>query len=721
MAVFRPEPMQRTIVVASRGYQKTVIDALHAMNAAHFVDYVERREGEMSSFRIGRPLADGASVSEKLVRLRALVRHLGLEGTGAARTFSVAEIEDKLAQAIFTVEQDILSAAESKDRVQDAIDTLAEEESRLRPLAPLPLALEDYSGYEAVTPFVGFADEATPAELRRAVPDAIVLAGEEGLVAVFVPTASADAARDVLFRHGYREHVPPSGSGAVSDRLATIAGSRAELEAKLASATTALESLRAKHGDFLVAAEEHLSIQAAKAEAPLSFATSENAFAIDCWIPESMVRRVRVELEKATDNNVHVEFLPHVPKPMHGVDDIHGGHDTEHDPHAERGEPPTMLANPGPAKPFQFFTEMFSVPKYDEIDPTLILSIAFPLFFGFMIGDLGLGLVMAGLGYLMFKKLAHVEGLKELGFAILLAGAIAAVFGGLVFKDAFGIPLGTTDHMRDELIEQVGPGFTCHDLYTHLGEPTWGCMLAQDPHFLAEPMIGKITDVPTMLLLSVLVAFVHLALGLLFGIRNESGHGAKHVVAKLSWFLLLLTFFPAVVALLRPDMFADHAGDALRVHPAITMHLPLATTTAYAIAGVGVLAGGVLLGWAEGVVGVLEIPSMLSNILSYLRLGAVAIAKGAMAVAFNKLTLVSLTLLGGNPLVIVGGLLAFVFVQALLFVLGVLSSGIQAIRLNYVEFFTKFYKGGGEKFRPFGHARRYSTAGPPASVGGGKL
>ena len=198
---------------------------------------------------------------------------------------------------------------------------------------------------------------------------------------------------------------------------------------------------------------------------------------------------------------------------------------------------------------------------------------------------------------------------------------------------------------------------------------------------------------------------VHLGLGLFFGIRNEWGHGVKHVVAKFGWLVLLLTFYPAVIALLDPAFLERVTG--------------LGANQAYMIAGGGFLVGAVVLGWAEGIVGVLEIPSMLSNILSYLRLGAVAIAKGAMAVAFNNLTLVSMTLSGTGLALAIVGLVAFVFVQALLFVLGLLSAGIQAIRLNYVEFFTKFYKGGGEKFTPFGHVRRYSVIGP--QPGGGKL
>jgi vacuolar-type H+-ATPase subunit I/STV1 len=290
--------------------------------------------------------------------------------------------------------------------------------------------------------------------------------------------------------------------------------------------------------------------------------------------------------------------------------------------------------------------------------------------------------------------------MKELGTAFMVAGVIAIIFGGVVFQDAFGLPLTHNGAMTTEL---AGPELnlanpTCGDVYDHLHEAPWTCLLSGSrdtalsslPHL--EPIIHKVTDVHVMLVLSLLAAGVHLLIGLLIGIRNEIGHGAKHLTAKIGFLVLLLAFYPAVLALLSA------------LPPFLT------ASQAYTIAGVGFVVGAILLGWAEGFAGVLEIPSMLSNILSYLRLGAVAIAKGAMAAAFNNLTLVSIGLAAGAgiPLLIVAFLL-FLVVQALLFVLGMLSAGIQAIRLNFVEFFTKFFKGGGQPFRPFGRERQVTT------------
>jgi V/A-type H+-transporting ATPase subunit I len=289
--------------------------------------------------------------------------------------------------------------------------------------------------------------------------------------------------------------------------------------------------------------------------------------------------------------------------------------------------------------------------------------------------------------------------MRELGIAFLIAGLVAMVFGGVVFQDALGMPLTHNEHMLEELNAQgiSAAAATCGNVYDHLHEAPWTCLVSgRGAHLESlahlEPLVHKVTDVHTMLVISLVAAGVHLLLGLLIGIRNEWGHGAKHLGAKIGFLILLLAFYPAVLALLSA--------------------LPsfLTASQAYMIAGGGFVLGAIILGWAEGAAGVLEIPSMLSNILSYLRLGAVAIAKGAMAAAFNNLTLIAIGLSAGAGIaLLLLALVAFVLVQALLFVLGVLSAGIQAIRLNFVEFFTKFFKGGGQPFRPFGRERQVTT------------
>jgi len=105
--------------------------------------------------------------------------------------------------------------------------------------------------------------------------------------------------------------------------------------------------------------------------------------------------------------------------------------------------------------------------------------------------------------------------------------------------------------------------------------------------------------------------------------------------------------------------------------------------------------------------GLVEVLEITSHLMSYTRLAAICVAKAAMAFAFNMIGLG--LILNGNILIGILGVILLIFMQLMVFALGALSSGIQAVRLHYVEFFMKFYKGGGLRFNPFGYKRKYTT------------
>ncbi|HUR68224.1 MAG TPA: V-type ATPase 116kDa subunit family protein [Candidatus Thermoplasmatota archaeon] len=714
----QPEPMQRALIVASKAYQPSVIETLHALRAAHFIDFSEQKEGEFSDFRLGKPLPEGDAASGRLVRVRALLRHLSLEGAHTDATTPQRELEGALDTRLDGAEADVSRAVEHRETLRNSLAEGKELEAKLAPLAALPLKIEDYSGYDTLQVFVGRADPAFRVDLPRVAPDHELVTGEGELFALFVPKAKAAEVSDLLYRHGYAEIEVPAGAGAPAEKIREIQSERATLDSRLAKADADLARLAGEHKDLLLAAEEHLSIQVEKAEAPLAFASTDHAFVVDTWIPMGAVAEVEAAVQKATRDNVYFARLETSADVSHNEahhhDEGHAGADAAFNAHASHAAPkalpPTRYNNAGATKRFEWFTDLFSTPRYNEVDPTAMFAIFFPLFFGFMIGDLGLGLIMCVIGWLLMTKLPRVDGMKQLGTAILIAGIIAAALGGLVFKDALGIPLGFTSHMEEELTAEGLVPACSAAVYEAVHETNWGCLLGGNVVH-AEPLINKVQDLNTMLLLSVIAALVHLLIGLLFGLRNEWGHGGKHVAAKFGYLILLLTFFPAVVALLRQDMFVG--GTPLAEHAAVSFHMPITQAQAYMTAGVGFVVGAVILGWAEGFGGVLEIPSMFSAIMSYLRLGAVAIAKGAMALAFNNLTLVAA--LTGGGLILVLGLIGFVVAQIALLVLGLLSGGIQALRLNFVEFFTKFYKGGGTPYKPFGRERVYTA--PTAAQG----
>lgn len=709
--MLRPAPLAKVTITSSKRYLRPIVEQLYKLQSVHLVSFSEGRQPEFADFRIGKSLPEGPKASEHLVRLRGLARHLDLGEHEPATRISGRDIEHNLGDRLSQLELNITSAAETRGRIQASIDGLEKERSLLGPFLGLPLRLEDYGGYQSLAVLVGRAETSVEDAVRKAVPEAEVFVAPTNHFAVFVPKdRQGKAAEAVASVQGSMGEVP-KGQGSVQDRLDAIGRELQQLQARLAAAEEELTRLRREHADFLVAAEEHLTIQAEKADAPLRFASTEHAFVAECWVAEDEAQGVYSTLRAAVGDNFHYE----VERPGHG----HAAHAKEahqapgEEPEAHAGEeheadiPPTKFRLARPFRPFQMFTEMVSVPRHDEIDPTPILALVLPLFLGFMIGDAGYGVLMLALGVWLIRSLGpKIPDLRDIGLALAVSGALAFLFGAFVFSDAFGIPLG----MHEE-------GVSCAGFMAAHGETTWGCILGQPA--VIQPVIAKLRDISDLLMISVLAASVHMSLGLGFGIANAWRHSKKHVLAKLGWFVLMVGFLAQILYMAGP-VFGPGEGNRIAnaayaglgiptlliegILPGVTLHMFLVG---------GMVLAAVFLAIGEGAITVLELPTMLSNLMSYTRLAGLAIAKGAMAAAFTSLTLVAMVYEGGSFILVVIGLVLFIITQLFVFVLGVFSSAIQAIRLNYVEFFNKFYTGGGVPFVPFGKKRKHTVEGSP--------
>jgi V/A-type H+-transporting ATPase subunit I len=206
-------------------------------------------------------------------------------------------------------------------------------------------------------------------------------------------------------------------------------------------------------------------------------------------------------------------------------------------------------------------------------------------------------------------------------------------------------------------------------------------------------MRGDTAMVGKMLVLCVLIGVAHLMLGMMIGLRNAwVAHGAKHaILEKGGWILILagltLFSFSAVPKLL--------SGEGLQF------------TDAQSLFGLAMLATGVAMAFAiEGINTILELPGLMGNLLSYSRIYAIGLSSVGIALAFNEYMAIPALEAGGIGVVI--GVLVLIAGHALNLGLGIIGPLIQTLRLHYVEFFTKFYKGGGVKFNPLRYNRKHT-------------
>jgi V/A-type H+-transporting ATPase subunit I len=338
-------------------------------------------------------------------------------------------------------------------------------------------------------------------------------------------------------------------------------------------------------------------------------------------------------------------------------------------------------------RPFQMLVNTYARPRYGELDPTILMAIIFPLLYGAMFGDLGQGLVLLLLGLLIDRRMI-MKGMQSLGLLIAYCGASAAIFG-VLYGSFFGFE-------GEEFARTFG--FEFHPLWT-------------SPLHDTLPVLGVAIDVGIVILL---IAYL-LAIFNQFRSR-EWGHllfghnGLLGFALYLSFLGLLGT---AVQALRLPII--PHIAVAIS-------SLPLPWGVLALIFGLGIMFSEVLINLYEGHRPVIEahgiggfimylvqafmdlfetLISQLSNTLSFVRVGAFAVAHGGVSLAF-------FTLAGEE----MGFKFWLVILIGNLFIIGFegLIVGIQTMRLNYYEFLGKFFTGGGMRFEPLAIAPKEEEA-----------
>jgi V/A-type H+/Na+-transporting ATPase subunit I len=301
--------------------------------------------------------------------------------------------------------------------------------------------------------------------------------------------------------------------------------------------------------------------------------------------------------------------------------------------------PPVLLHNRRVARPFEFLVRFLDLPRSGTLDPTVLMALVLPVMVGAMVGDIAYGAFLLAASLFVRRRFGpRSAALRDLA-GVFVAGAVWAIVFGFLFGEALG------------------------DLGHRLGLPAlWFYR-------------GGADAVEPLLLLSLALGAAHVVLGILLGLWQS---------ARLRRRAELLGRGGSLLALCGVFALAGIAADRLPGWAALP--------AAIAIAG-----GLVLLVVPRGVLGLLMGPldliGAVGNILSYLRLAAVGLASAYLAMVANTL--------GELGPLWIGIFIAALF-HALNLALASFSPMIQALRLHYVEFFSKFYEDGGQPFRPFG-------------------
>jgi V/A-type H+-transporting ATPase subunit I len=634
--MFEPQAMTKVIIAGSKDYMGVAIDTLHKHNVVHIADFVDEDE----DFKIGKPYASATKVSERAVSLRSIASYLNITGKEDIQSrYPEGAITDEIDEKTERLNFEVTQVTHKISDIDSHIKDINDKKRLLDPLKSFDLPLDLYGGYRSLAVFVGTLKGSPPiSDITNDYELETVPYGRGHVIALFVPREFEDDVLKRLQDQSYSALSLPEMEGTPRDILANLDAQRTELESEKERSQEDLNALRERYIDYILASDECLSVATQKAEAPLRFATTKNAFIVEGWIPTKNLERVQGDVDRATEGHVMVA--------------------TDASEAVSAEKVPIALENPMPSEPFEVLVRAFSLPKYNEIDPTTFVALIYPFLFGLMLGDIGYGAVVIGIGFLVQRRLKS-KGIRDLAKILVYAGVISVVFG-FIYNEFFGAQLFG------------GGGFI--------------------PFFYAYPTIPRFDNVLTLLLISLVIGILMLTLGYALGFVNEyRQQGLKHAVfSKVSWLLLLWGGVLVIIEILPPLT----TGAAIRISPALLGGLAVAVV------------GFVFLIMGEGIIGIAELPTLLSNVLSYSRLLSIGISSAGIALAVNKLSDALFFSRGG--VFIIFGVLMLIVGHTVNTALGILDSGLQSLRLHYVEFFTKFYSGGGTKYRPFGYERKYT-------------
>ncbi|MDO4459862.1 MAG: V-type ATP synthase subunit I [Clostridia bacterium] len=532
----------------------------------------------------------------------------------------------------------------------------------LKPWVALDISMR-VKGTASTSVFIGtlpddYTEEKLKGELAKALPDVnavdcevISHSTQQSCIFVICHAKFGEKVEAALRNMGLSYPAQPSKQSP-SERIKILEGKIRKCEEKIAKDTKEIEALAPERQKLLYSID-YFTMRTDKYEVLGGLWQSAHVFIITGYIPAEDSERIKAGLESKF--NCFAE-----------LDDV-----------SEKDTPPVKLKNNKFSAPVESVIESYSLPGKGEMDPTSITSIFYYVLFGMMLSDAAYGLIMfLGCAFILLKFKNLEEGMKKFLTMFFYCG-ISTTFWGFMFGSFFGDAI---DVVAKTFFHYSGPQLT--------------------PCLWFAPM-----EKPMQLLMfSFLLGIIHLFAGLACS-AYQSIRAKKYLDAVYDVLLWYLLIGGLLLLLLAMPMFAEMTQ--------LSFTLPSVFAKIGGImAGIGAV-GIVLTGGREskspvkrllkGLYALYGVSSWLSDILSYSRLLALGLATGVIAQVFNQMG----SMLGGNVVGAIVFILVFLIGQTLNIGINALGAYVHCNRLQFVEFFGKFYSGGGEKFSPFEARTKY--------------
>jgi len=360
-------------------------------------------------------------------------------------------------------------------------------------------------------------------------------------------------------------------SGYPKDILTSLKNEEKNIEKEKKQTISHLRVFAEEQLSDLLALREEIKFERVRKEISKNFAKTDSTYVINGWILEKNENKVENAISDVSKYHVICNFET---------------------PSVNPDDPPTYLETPKWAESFRGLLSMFATPKYNELNPTIIMGIFFVLFFGVMLGDAGYGLTILLLslfGYFKFSKYSEMIG----SFSFM------------------GIWLGLTTTIVGLLTNSFFGDFISRFIYGNPELPLYSLTVA-GIHLPAEPL----KDPLTILSIALILGLIHMNVGIILGLyQSFKRRDFKEMLTeRFCWIPLQL------------------GGGLLIGH--FILDWQISTTSMY-VSGIMVIVGIILLFISKGPIGFFDITGYVGDWLSYARLLALGLATAGMALAFN--------------------------------------------------------------------------------------
>lgn len=652
--MFKPAAMQQVNILVLGEDVDTVTEGIAEMGVMHFADSsaIEGWAGDLSPVQT-------AETVERLVRiekrLHELARGIGAENlpriiASASQYMCPADLEQE-ERRVAEIEAEASGLVADRDSHRVELDKLLKISDELRIFAPLGRAASG-ARYSFLQIETGRTQRQNLALIERAldgIPHLVMpLASHGDTVTLAAITLRRDAAvlegalREAAFE---RADVPEESGDLTGDVQARMEEKIAAVRRELASREEEIATLKHRHARDLTELAERINCTKLLARARGHFRKTGRTWLISGWVPASRVRQLGGEISRLTKGHCYLETRDpgEIPVVREGKVKV-----------------PVLFNNPIFLRPFELLTSTYGVPAYNSIDPTLFVAVTFLIMFGVMFGDIGDGLVLLALGaFLALGR--YKETLKRIGTLVLYCGA-SSLFFGFLYGSFFGVERWFTPlwirPMQNILF------FIQTAIYFGIAVVSLGILFNIIDALRTRDWIKGIFDKAGLLAGVIYWGCI----GLIINSAMRAGGAGipRSLVFLVVGFPVLLLFMKAPVARL--------AGKTPRLFPE-----------------------GALSYFMETLIEVVEIfLGFLANTLSFIRVAAFALAHAMLFMAVFALA----DAVRGGFAGTLASILLIILGNMLIIVLEGLIVTIQAVRLEYYEFFGKFFTADGEQYEP---------------------